>query len=211
MEHPHARPRPTTSSSLSVVRLVIPLVLAVALSPSVLSAQARPSAFETVDLSLTLLADVNKGTLHRYWSSGPAFAAGAALPFYFGIVEAGLQYAHPEALHGDVPGFRSIFVYAGWSGAHHLGSQLSVGGGLRLGVMAMRFDGDSLADFRRNESELGVAARTTLRWTPRGPWFTEASVTYQSILTHHRMEQVFLAAGLGRRFVTPSWLRDFLD
>jgi hypothetical protein len=25
------------------------------------------------------------------------------------------------------------------------------------------------------------------------------------------MEQVFLSAGLGRRFGTPIWLRDFLD
>jgi hypothetical protein len=39
----------------------------------------------------------------------------------------------------------------------------------------------------------------------------EASVAYQSILTHHRMEQVFLSAGLGRHFRTPGWLRDFLN
>lgn len=204
MAHPHARPRPPTSSSLS-------LVLALALSPPAASAQTRLSPFETIDLSLTLLADVNHGTLQRYWSPGPTFAAGVALPFYLGTVEGGLQYAHPEALHGDVPGFRSLFIYAGWSGEQGLGRGLRAGGGLRFGVMAMRFDGDSLPDFRRNESELAVAARATLRWMPRGSWFIETSVAYQSVLTHHRMEQVFLAAGFGRRFGTPAWLRDFLD
>jgi hypothetical protein len=211
MTYAPVRRRSPTSSSPSLVRLLSTLVLAVAFSPSAMSAQARPSPFETFDLSLTLLTDINHGRLHRYWSPGAAFAAGVALPFYLGSVEAGVQYAHPEALRGDVPGFRSLFIYAGWGGGHDLGRGLRAGGGLRVGVLAMRFDGDSLPDFRRRESELGVAARATLRWTPHGPWFTEASLTYQSILTHHHMEQVFLSAGLGRRFGTPIWLRDFLD
>jgi hypothetical protein len=194
-----------------LVRLLSTVVLAVAFSPSAMSAQQHPSPFETLDLSLTLLADINHGMLHRYWSPGTAFAAGVALPFYLGSVEAGVQYAHPEALRGDVPGFRSLFLYAGWGGGQDLGRRLHGGAALRVGVLAMRFDGDSLPEFRRRESELGVAARATLRWTPRGPWFTEGSLTYQAILTHHRMEQVFLSAGLGRRFRTPIWLRDFLD
>lgn len=193
------------------MRLLSLLVLAVVPSPSVLSAQARPSAFETMDVSLALLADVNQGLLHRHWSPGPAFGAGVTLPFYLGTVETGVQYAHPEALRGGVPGFRSLFIYAGWGGGHELGGGVRAGGGLRVGMLAMRFDGDSLAAFRRRESELGLAARATLRWMPRGPWFTEASVIYQSILTHHPMEQVFLSAGFGRRFGTPEWLRDFLD
>jgi len=187
------------------------MLLAIASLPSDSSAQARASPFETIDVGLTFLADVNNGLLHRYWSPGPALGAGVALPFYLGSVETGVQYAHPSALRGDVPGFRSLFIYAGWGGGHDLGSGVLAGGGLRAGLLAMRFDGDSLAAFRRRESELGIAARATVRWMPRGAWFTEASVIYQSILTHHRMEQVFLSAGFGRRFGTPAWLRDFLD
>jgi hypothetical protein len=122
-----------------------------------------------------------------------------------------MQYAHPKALRGDVPGFRSLFIYAGWGVGYDLGRRLRAGAGVRVGVQAMRFDGDSLAAFRRRESELGVAARAGMRWAAVGPWFMEASVTYQSILTHHRMEQVFLSAGLGRRFRTAAWLRDVLD
>jgi len=186
-------------------------VAAHVLSPAVLPAQARPAPFETIDLGLTLLADLNRGALHRYWSPGPGVGAGATMPFYLGSVEAGVQYAHPEALRDDVPGFRSLFFYAGWGGGHELGNGFRAGGGLRVGLLAMRFDGDSLPDSRRRESELGVALRAALRWTPSGAWFTEAAVSYQSILTHHRMEQVFLSAGLGRRFGTPRWLRDFLD
>lgn len=187
------------------------LVVSLALLPPGLSAQRRSPPFETVDLSLTLLADVSEGSLHRYWSPGLAFAAGAALPFYLGTMETGIQYAHPDAKGDDVPGFRSLFLFAGWGGGHELGGGIELAGGLRVGIMALRFDGDTIPAFRRNESELGVAGRLALRWRPRAPWFLESSVVYQSILTRVRMEQAFLSLGLGHRFGTPPWLRDFLD
>jgi hypothetical protein len=189
------------------------VVLALALSAGSLSAQARsePAAFGTLDLGLTFLGDVGRGALHRWWSPGPAVGLGLTMPFQVGSVEAGLQYAHPSAVRDEVPGFRSLFAYAGWGMGHALGHGFTAGGGARLGVMVMRFDGDTIPDSRRRESELGVGARVALRWMPGRTWFGEASVSYQAVLTQPRMEQVFLSAGLGRRFTTPAWLRDFLD
>jgi hypothetical protein len=187
------------------------LFAALQLIPAGLPAQARPAPFETLDLSLTVLADVNRGALHRWWAPGPAVGVGVATPFHLGTLELGLQYAHPSALRDEVPGFRSLFVYAGWGGGRGLGSGFVAGGGLRVGFMAMEFDGDTLPRDRARESELGVAGRAALRWMPAGSWFAETSVSYQSVLTHRRMEQVFLAAGIGRRFAAPAWLRDFLD
>jgi hypothetical protein len=110
-----------------------------------------------------------------------------------------------------VPGFRSLLVYAGWGGGRALGRGFAASGGLRVGIMALRFDGDTLPASRAKESELGLAGRAALRWLPAGTWYAETSVSYQSVLTHVRMEQVFLAVGVGRRFPTPAWLRDFLD
>jgi hypothetical protein len=181
------------------------------LSPHPASTQHRPAPFETIDVTLTILGDVGEGTLHRYWTPGATFAVGAALPFYLGTIETGAQYAHPEARHGDVPGFRSLFLYAGWSGTHDFGGGVQAGAGLRAGAALLRFDGDTIPESRRSESEPAVAARGGLRWTPLPPWFAEVAITYQSILTSHRIEQVFLSAGLGRRFGTPRWLQDFLD
>jgi hypothetical protein len=187
------------------------LFFALHLITPALPAQVRPAPFETLDLGLTVLTDVNNGALQQSWSPGPALGLGLTTPFYLGSLELGLQYAHPSPLHNDVPGFRSLFVYAGWGGERELGRGFAGAGGFRVGIMAMRFDGDTLPGERANESELGVAGRAALRWLPAGTWYAEASVSYQSVLTHLRMEQVFLAAGLGRRFATPTWLRDFLD
>jgi hypothetical protein len=190
---------------------VLLVALAFAQVPVRLPAQSRPAPFATLDLGLAVLADVNHGELHRWWSPGPAVGIGVTTPFHLGTLELGLQYAHPTAHRGDVPGFRSLFLYAGWGGGHGLGGGLTAGGGLRVGMMAMRFDGDTLPHDRRRESELGVAGRVALRWMPADDWFGEASLSYQSILTHRRMEQLFLAAAVGRRFATPAWLHDFLD
>lgn len=188
-------------------------LLALTLSPPTTSAQVRPSpvAFETLDLALTLLTDIGSGALERWWSPGPAVGVGLTMPFYLGSAEAGVQYAHPTALREDVPGFRSLFAYAGWGGSQDLGHGFAAGGGLRVGVMAMRVDGDTIARSQRRESEVGVATRVAVRWMPGRTWFTEASLSYQSVLTRPRMEQVLLSAALGRRFATPAWLRDFLD
>ena len=190
---------------------VLFVLVAMALVPASLRAQTSPRPFETLDLGLSLQTDVNRGLLHRWWSPGPAVGLGVSAPFYVGDIELGAQYAHPTARRQDVPGFRSLFVYAGWGGGHRLGAGVSARGGLRIGIMAMRFDGDSLPSYRTRESELGVAARAALRWMPAGAWFAEGSASYQSIFTQRRMEQVFLSVGIGRRFATPAWLRDFLD
>ena len=188
-------------------------MLAFTLAPSALPAQTRSSAapFETLDLGLTLLGDLAAGALQGRWSPGPAVGLGVTMPFYLGRVETGLQYAHPSARRDVVPGFRSLLGYVGWGGGRDLGGGFTAGGGLRVGIMAMRFDSDTIPGFRRSESELGVATRVALRWMPHRTWFTEVALSYQSVLTTPRMEQVFLSAGVGRRFTTPEWLRDFLD
>ena len=190
---------------------VLLVAVALGLVPASLWAQTSPRPFETLDLGLSLQSDVNRGLLQRWWSPGPAVGLDAGAPFYVGDIELGVQYAHPTARRQDVPGFRSLFLYAGWGGRQRLGGGFSAGGGVRFGIMAMRFDGDSLPGYRTRESELGVAARAALRWMPAGTWFVEGSTSYQSIFTQRRMEQVYLAAALGRRFATPAWLRDFLD
>jgi hypothetical protein len=192
-------------------RLTRPLLCALAGLASTAIAQQRATPFETLDLSIELLADVHQGTLQRDWSPGPALGIGLALPFYLGNAELGVQLARPSARQASLPDFRSLFIYAGWSGAQELGRGLRAEAGVRAGVVRLRFDVDPLPEFRQHESEPAVAARGALRWTPRDPWFTEAAATWHSVFTKPRMQQIFLSAGVGRRFRTPTWLRDFLD
>jgi hypothetical protein len=39
----------------------------------------------------------------------------------------------------------------------------------------------------------------------------EGAAAWHAVYTRPRIEQVFLSGAVGRRFRTPSWLRNFLD
>ncbi|HYF38918.1 MAG TPA: hypothetical protein VD930_04450 [Gemmatimonadales bacterium] len=192
-------------------RLVPALLSALVAAGPTVAAQQRAAPFETLDLSIELLADIHQSRLQRDWSTGPVLGIGLALPFYLGNVELGVQLARPSARQASLPDFRSLFVYAGWSGTRELGRRLRAEAGVRAGIVGLSFHGDNIAEGRERESEPAVTARGALRWTPRAPWFTEAAVAWHSVFTEPRMEQLFLSAAVGRRFRTPTWLRDFLD
>jgi hypothetical protein len=192
-------------------RLVPALLFAVLAQTPTATAQQRPAPFETLDVSIELLADVNQGRLQRDWSPGPALGIGLSMPFYLGNAELGVQLASPSARRASQPDFRSLFVYAGWNGTRELGRRLRAQVGVRAGIVALSFDNEDIPAFRQHESEPAVTARGALRWTPLAPWFTEAAVAWHSVFTEPRMEQIFLSAAVGRRFQTPTWLRDFLD
>jgi len=193
-------------------RRLVPALLCALVAPAVTAiAQQRAAPFETLDLSIELLADIHQGRLQRDWSPGPALGIGLALPFYLGNVELGVQLAHPSARQAPLPDFRSLFVYVGWSGTRELGRRLRAEAGVRAGIVGLSFDGDDIPAFRQYEREPAVTARGALRWTPRDPWFTEAAVAWHSVFTEPQIKQIFLSAGVGRRFRTPTWLRDFLD
>ena len=202
--------RPGSSPARSR-RLVLALLCASAAPPAAATAQQRAAAFETVDLTIELLADIHQGALQRDWSPGPALGIGLAFPFYLGTVELGVQLARPSARQSSLPDFRSLYIYAGWSGTRELGRRLRAEAGVRAGMVGLGFDVDTLPAFRQHENEPAVTARGALRWTPRDRWFTQAAVAWHTVFTEPRIEQMFLSAGIGRRFRTPTWLRDFLD
>jgi hypothetical protein len=195
----------------TVLRRPLLLALYFVLLPSGGAAQSRPAPFETVDITLTALTDVGHGLFQRDWDPGLAAGVAFAFPFYRGLVETGLQYSHPEPRRDELPGFRSLFVYAGWGATERIGRRVHAHGGIRTGLFVMRFDGDTIPGFSRRESELGLALRAGLSYFLGPAWHLDASSSYQAVFTRPRIEEVFLSAGIGRRFQSPGWLRDFLD
>jgi hypothetical protein len=135
----------------------------------------------------------------------------ASTPFYAGTIELGLQQSQIDARDDGVPGFRSRLLFVGWGGELSVARRLRLGGGGRLGIYEMRFDGDTIPELRRDESELGAALRSTVGYALGKHWRLRAAASYQVVFTHEHMEQFLLSAGVGRTFPMPSWLRDFLD
>ena len=175
-------------------------------------ARGSGGAFASAELGIAAAADAGAASLlQRYWRPGPGLEATARAPFYAGTLEVGFQHMHHDARGGDVPGFRGRFFFLGWDYGVPATARARLGAGLRLGMYEMRFDGDTIPGFRRNESELALAVRPTLDYALGARWSARAAAAYQVVFTHHRVEQVLLSGGVSRRFSMPSWLRDFLD
>jgi len=174
------------------------------------AAQERAAPFETIGVSVSLVANVNRNAFHATWRSGAGAELGLASPFYAGTVELGIDQAGFESRTPGVPDFRSRFIFLGWhAGVASRSLRWSAGG--RLGPYTMRFDDSSLPDYRRHENELGTELVSRLGWRPAAPWELAFSARYRTVLTEPRLRHVNLAFTATRDFRTPRWLRDFLD
>ncbi len=63
----------------------------------------------------------------------------------------------------------------------------------------------------RTEQELGVGLVSRLSYRVGGAWTLDVSGRYHVVFTHERLRLVFLAAGLGRAFDTPDWLKALFE
>lgn len=185
---------------------------AVMLAPKQGAAQPDSSrAFQSVTIGLRGVTNANRNSFHRFWNPEPGLELGAESPFYAGEIELGIQIMPFAAREpANQPDYLSWFLYAGW------GVEARVLGhgwynGFRLGSYGMHFDTDDVIPSQRAEQEL--AAGLISRWrVPIGAgWSFDASARYRLVFTRRRIEHLFVAVGLGKRWAMPGWLREFLQ
>ncbi len=197
-------------SHVRIVLLTIILASAGLLSvrPGAASAQERRPAFDTLAVHVRVVANVNRGTFHRFWDPDPGVELAFQTPFRFGEVELGVHYSSFQGKTPDQPDFRAVFPYLGWGYEASLAPRLNWYNGIRAGTFLMTFD---IAGANSTEQELGLGLQTRLSYRVGGAWSIDVSARYRAVFTHERVHYVFLAAGVGRAFPTPGWLREFLD
>ncbi len=177
-------------------------------APGAASAQQPSAAFDTLTVQLRAVANVNRNTFHRFWDPGPGLELNIQTPFNFGKLEAGLHYAGFDGKTPVQPDFRALFPYLGWGYDAALSDRFSWYNGLRAGSFLMAFDigGDD-----RTEQELGLGLVSRLSYRLGGTWSLDLSGRYRFVFTRERLRFVFLAAGLGRAFDTPGWLKALFE
>jgi len=187
------------------------LLFTASVTPLRVSAQHSPAPFETIGVSLSLVGNVNRNSFHDIWRPGAGAELHLSAPFYAGTIEAGADQLSFESLLPEVPGFRSRFIFVGWRLGLLRQASIRWSAGARLGTYAMRFDADSLPDYRQSENELGSELATQLGWRPMRAWELAVSARYRTVLTQPRIRHMNLALTLTRDLRAPRWLRDFLD
>ncbi len=198
MRHSH-RPRPL---------LALPIAALLGALPNTGSAQQSGAAFDTLAVQLRAVANVNRNSFHRFWDPGAGLELNLQTSFNFGAVEAGLHYATFDAKTPDQPDFKAFFPYLGWGYDAALSSRFSWYNGLRAGSFLMSFD---VGGNNSTEQELGVGVVSRLSYRVGGAWSLDVSGRYRIVFTRERLRLVFLAAGLGRAFDTPDWLKALFE
>ena len=102
-------------------------------------------------------------------------------------------------------------MYFGWGMEQPLSNKLHIYSGLRLGHYLMYFDDDNININLKSESEFSAGIGTGIKISIKNNYFLDMSGRYQIIYTYHRIHYFFISIGLGKTFVTPGWLEDFLS
>lgn len=188
--------------------LAWPMAVLFSAVPGTGSAQQASAAFDTLTVQLRAVVNVNRNSFHRFWDPEPGLELNLQTPFNFGMLEAGLHYAGFDAKTPDQPDFRAFFLYLGWGYDAALSNRFSLYNGLRAGSFITRFD---IGGNNRTEQELGVGVVSRLSYRVGGAWSVDVSGSYRVVFTRERLRLVFLAAGLGREFDTPDWLKALFE
>lgn len=203
----HARVRSMRHrGTLSLIALSILVSLPATHGTS--SAQEPAHTFDTVTVQLRAVANVNRNTFHRFWEPGPGLELNLQAPLNVGTLEAGLHYAGFAGKATEQPDFKVLFPYLGWGYDAPLSSRFSWYNGTRAGSLIMRFD---VSQGNRTEQELGLGLVSLLSYRLGGAWSLDLSARYRVVFTHERLRFFFLAAGLGRDFAAPAWLKDLFE
>ncbi len=185
------------------------LVFLLAIVSYLQASDDKLSPFSTSDVSMEIGRISSIGDLNEFWSAGSPAGLSIALPFYFGIVEAGTQIIRFHARHNQVPDFQTQYFFIGWGLRKSLISNLSVFGGVRLGNQLMTVAG--IRRHARYESELGTESSLGLGIKIFPHWTVHVTVRRQRIYTQVPLIFDFGSISVSYRLPTPDWLRDFLE
>jgi hypothetical protein len=175
------------------------------------SVSGPKEAFDTVTLTVQAAGGAALGSFADLWEVSPALRLDVTTPLNTGVARVGVDVFDHRALSPAVPDFGCVHAWLGWAYRWELLRHVSCASGLEVGVSYMMFDDEATARAREEETELtfGVSSQVAYAWTPT--WSLVLHGRYQKVLTQGPIEHVFVGMGLGRRFATPRWLREFLD
>lgn len=188
----------------------LPLVLLATAMPA-LAQSPSPDAFGTVAISIGAAFEGDRSRNLSRWSASPGIEARALFPFYAGSVEIGAVQSSFESAGPAVPGFRARYIFIGWGAGVRPMARLTWRSGARLGVYDLQFDDESLPGYARSENEVASELVSDVDVRLGRGWSVVSGAGGRVVFTAPRMRQLTLFAAVRRTFVSPEWLRDFLD
>lgn len=198
---------------LPLIRRVTAFV-AVFFSLAVLPLQGQPadSSFSYIKPTLAIFPTAFYHTLSPQWEGQSGAAFYLELPFYYGVVYAGLRSNVFQSELADLPDFRSTLFSLHWGKYWQLPADISFLAGGYAGSALLRFAEN---EFYRGlgevtESELSLGLQGRLDWQFSNNWHLFISGDYNIIFTSERIREGVFLLGVGRKFKSPKWLQKIL-
>jgi hypothetical protein len=181
------------------------------LAPAERSAKNSPQPFESIAVGVQFLEGAALGSFDEYWDPTAGGRLEFGTPFYAGVLRAGGHLFGHDSVAPTVPGFLAVYGYLGWAYEWRLPMRFAWSSGVQAGIMYMDFDDDTVHEARRTETEIAFGVDSQVRYGFAARWSAVVTGEYRVVLTDRPIEYVFGGVGLVRTFVTPKWLREFLE
>jgi hypothetical protein len=173
---------------------------------------SQDRSFDEISIGLNFSNNFNKETLHDYWDPGNLYEAYLRAPIQFGNIQAGLSYMPFKSKNTEQPDFNGTFIYLQWDKDIFTVNNFEFNSGIKFGMFRMVFDKTELYygedEIQEHEIFAGIAASINYKITQDAG--LSLSANYNSILTHKKINLIFVGAGFYYTFDTPLWLKDFL-
>jgi len=184
------------------------LLLTVFLISNLLGASAE-TAFDSLEIGLDYVGNANRNVFHEYWSPGRGINAFIGTPFYYGVVQAGVQGLTFYGRESEISDFRDIYVYLKWGIPWSLPFKANWFNYIGVGSHIMILERE--VSYARYENEIGFCLGTSVRYPIYRNMAAYLAGSYNIILTHKKIHLLFLSAGVSYSLVTPRWLKAFLE
>ncbi|MBT8379956.1 MAG: hypothetical protein KJN64_12085 [Ignavibacteria bacterium] len=178
-----------------------------------LKSQNTGSAFETFSIGINYQSNINQNDFHKYWLAEGGIEGYFAAPFYFGTTQFGLTYTSFSAKSDQQPDFESFLFYLQWGYKFNLLANFSLAFNTSTGLFQMNFDDFDLEvdPGLLSERELVMGVNTVISYTFYKDWNINFQLLYLHVFTHKKIELVNLSLGISKTFLSPKWLKEFLN
>lgn len=174
-----------------------------------LQGQTADSSFSYIKPAIAIFPTAFYHSLSPQWEGQTGVAVYLEMPFYYGVVYAGVRSNVFQSEIEDLPNYRETLFSLHWGKYWQLPADISFLGGGYAGSALLRFAEN---EFYRGlgevtESELSLGLQGRLDWQFSYHWHLSITGDYNIIFTSERIRSGTLLLGIGRRFKSPGWLQ----
>lgn len=192
------------------------LILLLVLMTQIGNAQ---NAFDTFDAGISGNVIINNNSLLDNWNPFAGTVLEARTPYYTGELEAGVRFNYFSEDQFENSGFRSIFLFIGWSYPFDVTDRLTLSPGFRLGNHFMWQDStkEYYAEpagnpfvFHRNESEFAYEFQIRAAYQITAQTKLQVSTSYNRTAINIPLTLVYAEVGIAQTFNSPDWLKNLV-